>query len=57
MVDKRQALKDAIQKCKGHLLPRKCTEGFIDKAPDKAIDKSYNDFAQKKATREWREDS
>lgn len=45
--DKRQVLKEALQKGKGHLLPKKCTEGFIDKAPDEAIDKVHADFIQK----------
>lgn len=40
VASKRQALKDALVKGKKHLLPKKCTEGFVDKAPDEAIKKN-----------------
>lgn len=36
-VNKRQASKDALRKGKGHLVPKKCSVGFVDKAPDEAI--------------------
>lgn len=40
-MDKRQVLKSVIQKGKAHLLPKKCTGEFVEKAPDEAIDKTY----------------
>lgn len=33
-VTKRQALRNALWKGKAHLLPKKCTEGFVDKAAE-----------------------
>lgn len=47
VVDKRQALKDALRKGKGHLLPKKCTEGFVEKAPDDVIEKVYSEYVQR----------
>lgn len=38
-VDKRQALNPAIQKGKAHLWPKECSEVFVDKALDEAIEK------------------
>ena len=47
-VDKRQVLRDAIrQQGKAHLLPKKCTEGFVDKAPDNKIEQTYDEFVQR----------
>ncbi|XP_057310096.1 uncharacterized protein LOC130648092 [Hydractinia symbiolongicarpus] len=44
-IDKRQILKGSLRKGKGHLLPKKCT-GFVDKAPEEAINKVHTEYVQ-----------
>lgn len=34
-------LKEALRKEKGHFLLKKCSEAFVDKAPDETIEKTY----------------
>lgn len=46
--DKHQALGEALRQGKGHLLPKQCTDGFISKAPDEAIEKTCADCVKRK---------